>query len=65
MRIVVSEYELERFFKDKDLITLDELVDKLFELDAERDHYQEECERLSQPQKEDCDKYEDCLLGLM
>ena len=58
MRIVVSEYELERFFKDKDLITLDELVDKLFELDAE-------CERLSQPQEEDCDKYEDCLLGLM
>ena len=65
MRIVVSEYELERFFKDKDLITLDELVDKLFELDGEKDYYQEKCEKLSQPQEEDCDKYEDCLLGLM
>lgn len=65
MRIVVSEYELERFFKNKDLITIDELVDKLFEVDGERDHYQEECERLRQPNEENCDKYEDCLLGLM
>ena len=31
----VKELGLERFFEDKDLVTLDELIDKLYEQDDE------------------------------
>jgi len=61
----VKELGLERFFEDKDLITLDELIDKLYEQDDEIGYLQERYDDAVGVREEDTDRYEDCLLGLM
>jgi hypothetical protein len=61
----VKELGLERFFEDKDLITLDELIDKLYEQDDEIGYLQERYDDAVGIKEEDTDRYEDCLLGLM
>jgi hypothetical protein len=61
----VKELGLERFFEDKDLITLDELIDKLYEQDDEIGYLQERYDDAVGIREENTDRYEDCLLGLM
>lgn len=61
----VKELGLERFFEDKDLVTLDELIDKLYEQDDEIGYLQERYDDAIGIKEEDTDRYEDCLLGLM
>lgn len=61
----VKELGLERFFEDKDLVTLDELIDKLYEQDDEIGYLQERYDDAVGIKEEDTDRYEDCLLGLM
>ena len=61
----VKELGLERFFEDKDLVSLDEIIDKLYEQDDEIGYLQERYDDAVGIKEEDTDRYEDCLLGLM
>ncbi len=61
----VKELGLEKFFEDKDLVSLDEIIDKLYEQDDEIGYLQERYDDAVGIREEDTDRYEDCLLGLM
>lgn len=60
-----KELGLERFFDEKDLVSLDEIIDKLYEQDDEIGYLQERYDDAVGIREEDTDRYEDCLLGLM
>lgn len=47
----VNYYRLERFFENKDTVTFDEIVDKLYELDDEKELYKEKYEDLKEEKK--------------
>lgn len=65
MIIRVSDYDLQRFFVGKDYVEFDEIIDKLFELDSEKEEYKEKYEDSIEKKEQDNDKYEDYLLDLM
>lgn len=52
-------------FKDKDLIHIDDLIDKIIELKDEIEYLKDEIDRLSKPKEPDYDSYyEDFKLGI-
>lgn len=61
----VKECELARFFENKDQVSFEEIVNKLYEVDDEKELYKEKYEDLKKIKEEDTDRYEDYVLGLM
>jgi len=40
----LNSWIIDKYFKDKDLITIEELIGKLEEVDADMEHYKEQLE---------------------
>ena len=64
MLIRVSDYQLERFFEGKDYVDFEEIIDKLYELDDEKETYKEKYEDLKEIKENNPDEYEEYILGL-
>ena len=61
----VDKFGLERFFENKDQVSFEDIVNKLYEVDDEKELYKEKYEDLKKIKEEDTDRYEDYVLGLM
>ena len=64
MLIRISDYQLERFFEGKDYVDFKDIIDKLYELDDEKEYYKEKYEDLKEIKENDPDEYEEYILGL-